>query len=48
MIKYDGVRGDYMVFVSKLYLNTLKALINKGCCFLYRKVIRFFDLHAGF
>jgi hypothetical protein len=39
VIKYDGVRGDYMVFVSKMYLILLKALILKETYILYRQVI---------
>ena len=37
MIKYDGVKGGLYGFVSKLVLNPLKALVNKGCYLMYRQ-----------
>jgi hypothetical protein len=38
MIKYDGVKGELYGFVSKLYLNPLKALVYKGCYLMYRQI----------
>ena len=38
MIKYEGVKGGLYGFESKLYLNPLKALVNKGCYLMYRQI----------